>query len=43
MIIKCADCGEKIEIPKEKIRLMKIGKSYKCYKCRGFKFIIEEL
>ena len=51
MILKCIDCGEKFDTeildpnlePTFKNKLIKIGNSYKCIKCRGYKFVIEEL
>ena len=43
MILKCIDCGGKIDTENDWNKLVKIGNSYKCIKCRGFRFIIEEM
>jgi DNA-directed RNA polymerase subunit RPC12/RpoP len=43
VILKCMDCGEKIDTTTIKANLVKIGNSYKCIRCRGFKFVIEEI
>lgn len=43
MILKCCECKEVIDTKSKKFQLVKIGNSYKCIRCRGYKFIIEKL
>ena len=43
MILKCLECEERIDTQSEKVQLVKIGGSYKCIRCRGFKFVVEAL
>ena len=43
MKLKCIECGEIIDTKSKKFQLIKIGNSWKCVRCRGYKFIIEEL
>jgi len=40
MKIQCCDCKEIIDTKSNKIQLVKIGNSYKCIRCRGFRFLI---
>lgn len=42
MKLKCNECGECIDTEKDnlKSKLVRIGNSYKCIKCRGYKFLI---
>jgi hypothetical protein len=45
MILKCKDCGYKMDTNEEEkeVQLIKIGNCWHCIKCRGYKFIIEEI